>query len=518
MNSDQNFFRSFQDIFLNGFKSDEYSLTRELTVFAVWFSLFVLTMYVLIAYNPQQGVHTNVSFHMFQQLITQIANSNPRFGLAANWLIYGSTDFPVNARLMPAYVVSIRFPPVMVPIIAFTIFSAELFIALYVSCRLFRLPVYTSLIAGWLVGLLYMPVIAPRLVVIEIMKEASFQSTFAGMFILSVALFYRLGKSGNRHTFYISCGLFLIASYVTLAFQKFVLIYGYNLFWTCLPLFIFATSMRERKVKLVSGAVLCVFYYLIFYDYLSAFYHFNYGDIIRDNTRGIGDLFTTTWQNLKAAFQSLDAFLDTFSIKDFTLRKHAESSRFMLYFLYTSIASGFFYAVVFANRFKSNVFQISASFLGGLFGYSIWKWGYHEAVISPFYLMSFVLGVSGAVHLMTHALKKGLLSLRAPAQLVNDGIWIKGGFLVGVRRGFDIAVPVVTLRGIAFMVFAVPFALYFAYRLLINPDMSFLYVYGKKPDLEISRILKEDLSISYSPYFRGRLANLAVIDTPGRFI
>ena len=119
---------------------------------------------------------------------------------------------------------------------------------------------------------------------------------------------------------------------------------------------------------------------------------------------------------------------------------------------------------------------------------------------------------------MTHALKKGLLSVGAPAPLVNDGIWIKGGFLLGVRRGFDIAVPVVTLRGIAFMVFAVPFALYFAYRLLINPDMSFLYVYGKKPDLEISRILKEDLSISYSPYFRGRLANLAVIDTPERFM
>ena len=512
MSFENNILRSCQKRLLKGFEPGEYSLTREVKTVAVWFSLFILSAFVLLAFNPDQGLPTNVAFHMFHQVFNQIANGNPVFGLGVNWLIYGSTDFAVNGHLLPAYTISSFFSDEMVPVIAFSIFSAELFLSVYVSCRLFRLPMHVAMIAAWLVALFYMPYVYPRVVLIEIMKEASFQSTLTGMFILSVALFYRLGKSGSLHTFFISCGLFLVASYVTLTFLQYVVIYGYNIFWACLPLFIFASSLRERVVKAAAGLIMVAVYYAVFYDYLNAFYNYNWGDMVTGNERG-GLIFVRgIWNAIAATFSSLDGLLYRFQWVWLPIYNNGQSNSSTLFFLYASLASGFFYVVFFANKISSNVFQLSMAFLAAMFGTLLYASGYHEAMISSLYLITFVLGVLGAATVLARGLKHVLLSAGLPARLVNNGAMLVTGF-----RADDPKIPtgpVLTARGVVLVVMGAIFAFYYAVRIENTPDRYNIYVYGKRPDMESYRILEREIGIDSSPVFRGRFSNAAIIDYP----
>ena len=412
---------------MKGFGPREYSPNREVLVFSIWYSLFIMVAYAIFDANPDQGLFTNVAFHMFHQVFSQIANGNPVFGVGVNWLIYGSTDFAVNAHLLPAYAISSLFPDEKVPVIAFTILSAELFLSTYVSCRLFRLPMHVAMIAAWLVALFYLPFVFPRLVLIELTKEASFQSTFACLFILTVALFYRLGKAGIRHAVLVSCGMLLIAIYMTSAFQQYIVVYAYNIFWACLPIFIFASSMKERAVKTVAGLIMATVFYAVFYDYLSAFYNYNWGDLVLGRERGGLQLIQTTWEAVAATFSSIDGFLYRFQWIWMPIYHNGQANSFTLYFLYASLASGFFYAVFFANKISSNVFQLSMSLLAVVFGSLLYGSGYHESMFSVLYLISFVLGVLGAATVLAQGLKHGLLSVGVPARTVNNGIMLVTG-------------------------------------------------------------------------------------------
>ena len=515
MNSENNILRSCQETLSKGFRPGEYSWTREVKTVAVWFSLFILTAFVLLAFNPEQGLYANTNFHTFVQVINQIANGNPLFGLGVNWLVYGSTEFAANGHLLPATAISSFFSERYVPIVAFSIFSAEIFLSVYVSCRLFRFPVHVALIAAWLAALFYMPYVYPRLVVVELIIVVPFLSTASCMVILSVALFYRLGKSDPRNSLAISCGLFLIASYVTLTFLQHFVIYAYNIFWSCLGLFIFASSLRERAVKAVAGMVLATVYYVTFYDYLNAFYNYNWNGMIGGGEQSGLLLVKFTWETFITSFSSLDAFTYRFGWHFSNIYANSKFNNFSMYFLYASLASGFFYAGLFANRITSNLFQLAMTFLFAVFGQFLWLWGYHEAVIAPLYLISFVLGVLGAVTVLAHGLKHVLLSAGLPARLVNNGAMLVTGFRADDPK--TPTGPVLTARGVVLIIMGAIFAFYYAYRIEVTPERFNIYVYGEKPDLEAFRILEREIGINRSPTFRGRLANLAVLNLPQFF-
>ena len=102
------------------------------------------------------------------------------------------------------------------------------------------------------------------------------------------------------------------------------------------------------------------------------------------------------------------------------------------------------------------------------------------------------------------------------APLVETWIRFRGDFLGG-RSGFVVNVPAVTARGFVFCMMGGILAAFVAYKIHVMPDMSWLYVYGKKPQLESFRILERQIGINISPSFRGRMVNLALIDVPQRF-
>ena len=69
-----------------------------------------------------------------------------------------------------------------------------LFATVYISMRLFGLPVYVAQIGAWLTPLFAMPYVYPRIVHVEVLIEGPILFTLTCVFVLSVALFHRMGK------------------------------------------------------------------------------------------------------------------------------------------------------------------------------------------------------------------------------------------------------------------------------------------------------------------------------------
>ena len=444
------------------------------------------------------------------QVMNQIANGNSAFGLSANWLIYGSGDFAVNARLLPAFQIGSLFSDKYLPAASFTVFAMELFLAIYVSCRLFRLPVHVAMISAWLAPLVFIPFVNPYLVLLEHYLVTPFLFNMSGFAILFIALFYRLGKSGIGNSIAISCGLFLIASYVTMAFLYFFIVFAYNLVWACLPLFLFASSLKERAVKAVAGLVLAGVFYIVFYGYVDAFYNFNMENTVMGGELGGAILFHNIWNTLITTFSSFDGFFTTVDLRALPIFKHAQNIGFTRLFLYLSLISAFFFVVFAPNKTSSNAFHASAALLFAVFGSRIWGFGYHEVMIAPLYLISFVLGVAGIVQIMTYFLRRWLPAMGAPKQLIENGI-----MFVTKRADTLQTAPggvILNMRGFVYLGLATAFAVFFIVRVDNSPDSKMGYVYGDRPDMESYRILEREIGINHSPVFRGRLVGMAFVD------
>lgn len=505
--------RSFQDLVLRGFDAREYSRAHEIRIFAISFLLFAPTYFLLVVINPHQLIYRLDEFHYYQQVISQIANGNPIFGFGANFLINGGIDFAVNGHLLPAFYLASFFSDLSAPITTYTILSIELFVTMYISCRMFRLPVHVAMLTAWLTPLLLTSYVYPPVVQVEPLLVTPFLITEACLMMLSVALFYRLGKSDLRNTLVLSCGLFVVAGYVALSFLYFFVIYGFVVIWPCLALFIFASSMKERIIKAVAGLVMAGVFYVVFYEYLDNFYKYNWGYLLDGTVSGGGQLLGIIRSGFVTTFTTFEGFLAIFSLEWLPMHHNQRYEfRFATIFLYGGLASGLIYAALFANRYKSEIFQLSIAFLFSLLGPIFWGFGNFEALIAPLFSISFVFGIIMVAQILGHLFKRWLPAMGVPARLVENGI-----MFIGRHNIFGRIAPggiILNTRRFAYLMMGGAFAVFLFDRIANSPDSRTHYEYGARPDMESYRILERDIGINHSPVFRGRLVGQAFVDDP----
>ena len=492
----QHFFekrRVLQDLVLGAFAGKEMPRHSERFYFLVSVVVFIVVSVLLLIGNPDHGLHTGTAYYMFNQMFTQFANGNPAIGSTANWLIYGSMDFAVNALLLPSLVFGSLVPAEYVPLAVFAGWSVELFVAVYISMRLFGLPVYVAQIGAWLTPLFAMPYVYPRIVHVEVLVEAPVLFTLTSVFCLSIALFHRLGKpkagsdapAGMGGILVTTAALFALGSYMVLAYLNYLVFVAFTIIWPCLGLLSISSTRREAAVKVIAVAAIGVAFYFLYYDYLKGFYNYNWRDMVGGADKDFFFTFQSLYENLVGMVTSVDQLSKHFSTQHFHMYRNAAGDPFIPLFFFGSIASALFAAVLFHGRKSSPVYPASIAFLGLLAIYTVstWKTGYIEILVYPFFAISFVIGV-----VVFARLAAGVFSKSAK----NPTLAMAG--MLGI--------------------FFIAFAGFFAVKAGATPPYYNLYQFGKVPKLEAFAIVNEEIGINRSTLFRGRLANMALIDLP----
>jgi len=507
---------SFRGDLIRHFRSDDFSFTREMPLFLFWLVIFTAISFLLITFKPYQLISAIDQFHYYQQVISQNANGNPVFGLGSNYLIYGGIDFAVNGHLLPAFFLASFFDDVMAQIVTFTILSIELFVTLYICCRLFRLPVYVSMIAAWLAPLFFIPYVHPPLVLVEPFLVTPFLSTLACISILTTTFFYRLGKSDLRSNLIFSAGLFLTASYIILALLYFSVVYLYAVIWPCLGIFFFASTIRERMIKATATILLGALFYLVFYDYLSAFYQNAWGFLVPGQEAGAKNLLTTVLNTFKTAFSSFEGFFKVFTLKVFPMwSNQRQEFSFTTIFFYGSFLSATSIVLLFVDKFRSNIFQISITFLFSTLSIISWNFGNFEASIAPLFLSSFVIGVTALSFFLNSVLVPWVKKTTLFPTGLENGFEFSWTF---ENRNFSIDRLNINIRTALLISLTGLLIIFFEYRLGFTPSKRMQYEYGVRPDLEAYTILEKEIGINHSPVFRGRLAGMAYIDDANHYI
>jgi hypothetical protein len=485
--------RVLQDLVLVAFAGEDIPRRKEITYFLVSVVVFVAVSVLLLIRNPDHGLHTGTAYYMFHQMFTQFANGNPAIGLTANWLIYGNMDYAINALLLPSFVFGSVVPAEYVPLAVFAGWSVELFVAVYVSMRLFGLPVYVAQIGAWLAPLLAMPYVYPRIVHVELLVEDPILFTLTCVFVLSVAFFHRLGKpragsdkpAGIGGILVTTAILFALGSHMTLAYMSFMVSAAFSIIWPCLGLLLIASTRREAAVKVIAVAAIGVAFYFLYFDFVKGFYNYNLQDMVGGSDRDFLFPFQKLYEDLSGMLTSADQFSKRFSTQNFHMYRNAPGDPFIALFFFGSILSALFVTVLFHGRKSSPVYPSSVTFLGLLAVYTVGAMfsGYIDIMAYPFFLISFVLGV-----VILSRLAAGAFSKSAKYQTLA---------MAGILGIFFFA-----------------FAGFFVVRVEANPSYYNLYQFGKVPKLEAFAIVNEEIGINRSTLFRGRLANMAFIDLP----
>jgi len=502
----------------NELTSDNTDRKKETLFFTLSLFIFTIFSFLLLYNKPHQLLYAIDHFFYYHQVITQIHNNGPFWGVGGNYMINGAIDFAVNANLLPSFYFASFFSDITAPVITFTILGVEVFIAIYFSCRLFFLSPRISMIAAWLAPLLLLPFTYPPMALIEPFIVTPFLITMSALSILTAALFYRVGKNNLFVSGLYSAGMFFIVSFIILSLLYYSVVFLYSVLLPCLAIFIFSSSMKERVIKFIFCSITGLLLFFIFFDYLEAFYTSNWGYLINGNENtGAGILQKTLSYAFIAAFSSIDNFFEIFTYKRLPLWKNQQFEfSFASFFLYTSLLSALFIVLTYAKNIKAPAFQLASAFLFSILSIIMWDFGNIEVVIAPYYLLMFVIGLIILSQVFMQSIITTLNRLDISTSIFRNGFHF-------ISATSPTKLPLFSARALyihKFVFFLVVGGVFAAFldRYSQAPGQRMLYEYGLRPNLAINEIVERQIGLTEDTVFRGRLVSTAIIDDPSHYI
>jgi hypothetical protein len=146
-----------------------------------------------------------------------------QLGLTNNFFqSIGNVWFPVNTRLLPAFLLSSSATTGETDrVLAYVVFALELFLATFALGWSLRIGFSTALLAAWLLPVLALPFFATSVIDVVLRLAPNFATSVAtGALIL--ALFCRVGSAGRLLSALLSVGIFLLVTYSVVSLPTFV--------------------------------------------------------------------------------------------------------------------------------------------------------------------------------------------------------------------------------------------------------------------------------------------------------
>lgn len=390
---------SMQDIVARPFAKSCMTNGQRIAIFLANLFIFSLASLIFFLNYGDHILFTGDLYFRFINMVQQVEKT-PFLTLTMNPLIYGQVDWGFNARLMPAFLIGSMFSDKYLTSIVYFITSIELFLAVFVTAWLFRLSTLAAATSAWVCTIGTMPYCWPLFTWIELSIISPGMFSISSYFCLFVGLFFALGKTNDRVNSIIVALLIAMAFYIILAFTHFAGLIFYMLAWACAGAFLHFENRKEVAWKIASGIIVSLTMIASnVLTYLRGYIAYRWFDMAEYGESFDIEIFLPMITNLPTHFADLFRNIPTlytggnYYTSIFHVGRSAVPAIVSLQFSVVALAATVFVSLLYVNRRRCNIFEVSTIFLVTLAGYMTWRWSYLEAIISPLWAIMFTIGV-----------------------------------------------------------------------------------------------------------------------------